>query len=37
LDKIFYNIVIIIIYMCDIFSEFKQLFCRELHEFSQKL
>ena len=36
LDNIFYKVVYHhIIYMCDFFWEFKQLFCRSLHEFSR--
>jgi len=38
LNKIFYKIVYHhIIYMCDFFGEFRQHFCRDLHEFSRKL
>ena len=36
LDKIFYKIVYYhIIYMCDFLGEFKRMFCRNLHGFSQ--
>jgi len=35
LDKIFYKVVYHhIIYMCDIFDEFRQFFYCDLHEFS---
>ena len=38
LDKIVCKIVYhYIIYMCDFFSEFKRLFCHDLHGFSRKL
>ena len=38
LDKIFYKVVYHhIIYMCDFFGEFRQLFCRGLYGFSRKL
>ena len=38
LDKTFYKVVYHhIIYMCDIFSEFRQFFCRDLHRFSRRL
>jgi len=37
-DKIFYKVVYHhIISMCDFFCESRQLFCRGLHEFSQRL